>query len=168
MGKCYESFPKKAIVKSYSLSAFFPRACKFVGMEKLIEWIFLCNRGLKGTIWPSQVKQIKDDHENPRKRGARILTFTGDQKFMDTLHAFPRGYPFSIKLSNVYIQGGERVRAGATAQRRRRPKMSDTALKELLARHGKDAMDEAEAKNDAQASAASARRAPQDPKPRAT
>ena len=87
---------------------------------------------------------------------------------MDTLHAFPRGYPFSIKLSNVYIQGGERVRVGATAQRRRRPKMTDTALKELLARHGKDAMDDAEAENDSQASAASARRGAQDPKTSAT
>ena len=163
-GKCYESFPKKAMVKSYSLSAFFPRACKFVSMDKLIEWLFSCNRGLKGTLWPSQVKQFPDDHENRRKRGARILTFTGDQKFMDSLHAFPRGYPFTIKLSNVYIQGGERVRAGATATRRRRPKMTDAALKELLARHGKDAMDDAEAENDAEASAASARHVPRDPR----
>ena len=77
---------------------------------------------------------------------------------MDSLHAFPRGFPFTIKLSNVYIQGEERVRAGATQQRRRRPKMTDAALKELLARHGKEAMDDAEAENDAQANAASDRR----------
>ena len=157
-GKCYESFPKLAMVKSYSLSAFFPRATKFVGMEKLIEWIFLLNRGLKGTIWPTQVKKFPDGHPNPRKRGARIPTFTGDQKFMDSLHAFPRGYPFHIKLANVYIQGGERSRAGATAQRRRRPRMTDAALKELLARYGKDAMNDAEAENDAHAEEASARR----------
>ena len=125
-------------------------------MEKLIEWIFLLNRGLKGTIWPSQVKKFPDAHPNPRKRGAQILTFTGDQKFMDSHHAFPKGFPLSIKLFNVYIQGGERTKAGATQQRRRRPKMTDAALKELLARHGKEAMDDAEAENDAQASAASA------------
>ena len=33
--------------------------------------------------------------------------------------------------------------------------MTDAALKELLARHGKEAMEDAEAENDAQASAAS-------------
>ena len=119
----------------------------------------MTNAFTKGTIWPSAIKKFPDDHPNPRKSGARILTFTGDQKFMDSLHAFPRGYPFVVKLSNVYIQGGERTRAGVTPQRRRRPKMTDAALKELLARHGKEAMDDAEAENDAHASDASARRA---------
>ena len=63
-----------------------------------------------------------------------------------------------MKLSNVYIQGGERTRAGATQQKRRRPRMTDAALKELLARHGKEAMEDAETQNDEEASAASARR----------
>ena len=128
-------------------------------MDKLLDWLFSCNRGLKGTIWPSAIKKFPDDHANPRKCGARILTFTGDQKFMDSLHAFPRGYPFVVKLSNVYIQGGERTRVGVAPLRRRRPRMTDAALKELLARHGKEAMDDAEAENDAHASEASARRA---------
>ena len=108
-GRCYESFPRKAMMKSYSLTAFFPRATKFVSMGRLIEWLFSCNRGLKGTIWPSTVKKFPDDHITARKRGARILSFTGDQKFLDSLHSFPRGYPFNVKLANVYIQGGERT-----------------------------------------------------------
>ena len=97
-GRCYESFPKKALMKSFSLTAFFPRSCKFVGMKKLLAWLFLCNRGLKGTIWPSVSKKFPDTHPNPRKRGARILSFTGDQQFLDSLHAFPRGFPFSCLL----------------------------------------------------------------------
>ena len=143
-GRCYESFPKKAMMKSFSLTAFFPRATKYVGMGCLIEWLFSCNRGLQGTIWPSAVKKFPDSHENPRKRGARILSFTGDQKFLDSLHAFPRGFPFSVKLSNVYIQGGERTKAGQATLRRRRPRMTEAALKELLARHGKETIDETE------------------------
>ena len=132
------------MMKSFSLTAFFPRATKYVGMSRLIEWLFSCNRGLQGTIWPSAVKKFRDDHENPRKRGARILSFTGDQKFLDSLHAFPRGFPFSVKLSNVYIQGGERTKAGQATLRRRRPRMTEAALKELLARHGKETIDETE------------------------
>ena len=38
--------------------------------------------------------------------------------------------------------------------------MTEAALKELLARHGKEAMDDAEAENDAHTNAASARRNP--------
>ena len=120
-GRCFESFPKRAMMKSFSLTAFFPRATKFVGMGRLIEWVFSCNRGLKGTIWPSAVKKFPDDHPNPRKRGARILSFTGDQKFLDSLHAFPRGFPFSVKLANVYIQGGNVQRSARTARGRRGP-----------------------------------------------
>ena len=116
-GKCFESFPKKAMIKSFTLTAFFPRATKYVGMGRLIEWLFFCNHGLQGTIWPSMSKKFPDNHVNPRKRGARLLAFTEDQKFLDSFHAFPRGYPFHIKLANVYIQGGESTREGQRAQR---------------------------------------------------
>ena len=33
-GKCFESYPKRALMKSYSLTAFFPRATKCVGTKK--------------------------------------------------------------------------------------------------------------------------------------
>ena len=120
-------------------------------MGRLSEWIFSCNRGLKGTIWTSAVKKFPDDHLSPRKRGARILSFTGDQKFLDSLHAFPRGFPFSVKLANVYIQGGEHTKVGQASQRQKRPKMTEEALKKLLARHGKEIIDDAEEKNDERA-----------------
>ena len=57
-GKCYETFPKKAIMKSYALTAFFPRATKHVGTKKLIFWLLSCNPGLKGKIWPIEAKKI--------------------------------------------------------------------------------------------------------------
>ena len=55
-GKCFESFPKKAMMKSFNLTAFFPQSTKFVGMGRLIEWLFFCNHGLQGTIWPTLSK----------------------------------------------------------------------------------------------------------------
>ena len=88
-GRCFETFPKKAMLKSFSLTAFFPRSTKFVGVGRLIEWLFFCNKGLQGTIWPSLAKKFPDTHPNPCKRGARLLAFSGDQKFLDLLHSFP-------------------------------------------------------------------------------
>ena len=140
------------------MTAFFPRACKFVGVDKLVYWLFLCNRGLQGTVWPAVSKKFPVEHPNPRMRGARILSFTGDQKFLDSLHAFPRGYPFSVKIANVYIEGGERTKEGKPVLRRRRPKMTEEALKALLTRHGKAIIDEAEEQQD-EISAASRERA---------
>ena len=152
-GQCYETFPKKAMMQSFSLSAFFPRSTAFVGIGKLIEWLFFCNKGLQGSIWPSLSKKFPDTHPNPRKQGARILTFTGDQKFLDSLHSFPRGFPFHIKIVNVYIQGRERTRTrtSATQVRRHRPKMTEEGLKALLAQHSKELLDEAEEEADNQA-----------------
>ena len=39
-------------MKSYALTAFFPRSTKCVGTRKLVEWLLSCNRGLQGKIWP--------------------------------------------------------------------------------------------------------------------
>ena len=143
-GRCFESFPKGAIMKSFSLTAFFPRATKYVSTDKLIYWLLACNSGLKGTIWPVEARKYPDNHHIPRRRGARVLSFTGDQAFLDSLHNFPKDFPFSIKLANVYIRGGERTTKGQGEQRRRRPRMTEEALKKLLERHGKEIVEDAE------------------------
>ena len=144
-GRCFESFPKKAIMKSFSLTAFFPRATKYDSTDKLIYWLLACNPGLKGTIWPVEARKYPDDHHIPRRRGARVISFSGDQIFLDSLHGFPKDFPFSIKLANVYIRGGERTSKGSGAmQRRRRPRMTEESLKKLLERHGKEIVEEAE------------------------
>ena len=147
-GQCFELFPKRAMVMSFSLTAFFPRSTKYVGVDKFVYWLFLCNRGLQGTIWPAVSKKFPDDHPNQRKQGARILSFMGDQKFLDSLHAFPRGYPFSIKIANVVIEGGDRTKEGRPVIRRRRPRMTEEALKNLLRRHGKEILEDAEENQD--------------------
>ena len=141
---CYESFPKKAVMKSYALTAFFPRSTKFVPTKKLITWLLSCNPGLKGHIWPVEARKYPDTHPIPRRRGARVLSFTGDQAFLDSLRNFPRNFPFSIKLANVFIRGGDRAAPGAIPQKRRRPRMTEEGLRTLLARYGREDVEDAE------------------------
>ena len=38
------------------------------------------------------------------------MTFEGNQMFYDSLHKFPRDFPFTVKVGgNIYIQGGDRA-----------------------------------------------------------
>ena len=83
-----------------------------------------------------------------RRRGARIVSFTGDQDFLDSLQRFPKEFPFNIKLANVYVRGGARTTEGKAPVRRRRPKMTSEALRNLLTRHGKEIVKEAEAEDE--------------------
>ena len=154
-GMCFESFPKKSLMKSYSLTAFFPRSTKCVGTKKLVTWLLSCNRGLQGKIWPIEARRYPDDHPIARRRGARVLSFTGDQVFLDSLQRFPRDFPFNIRIANVYIRGGERAKEGQTVLKRRRPRMTAEALKNLLRRHGKEIADEADAEESAKEASAS-------------
>ena len=146
-GWCFESFLCRAIMQSYSLTAFFPRATKCVGTKKLITWLLSCNRGLQGKIWPIEARKYPDDHPIVRRRGARVLSFTGDQAFLDSLQRFPRDFPFHIKLANVYIRGGERTNEAQRVLPRRRPRMTSEALKNLLKRHGREILEEEEAED---------------------
>ena len=73
-GMCFESFPKKVLMKSYSLTAFFPRSTKCVGTKKLVSWLLSCNRGLQGKIWPIEARKYPDTHPIARRRGARVLS----------------------------------------------------------------------------------------------
>ena len=74
-GKCFESFPKRSLMKSYSLTAFFLRSTKCVGTKKLVTWLLSCNRGLQGKIWPIEARKYLDDHPIARRRGARVCMY---------------------------------------------------------------------------------------------
>ena len=119
-------------------------------------WLLSCNRGLQGKIWPIEARKYPDDHPVTRRRGARVRSFTGDQTFLDSLQKLPRDFPFNIRIANVYIRGGERVKEGQTVLRRRRPRMTADSLKNLLRRHGKEIADEADAEENAKDSRESA------------
>ena len=107
---CFESFPKDALVQKFGLSIFFPRACAHVDKDLLIEWLRSCNPGLKGTIETIECREYKKTHPVVRRRGAKIITFTGDEEFLDSLHSFPSNFPFSITIANAYIRGGDHVK----------------------------------------------------------
>ena len=107
---CFESFPKDALVQKFGLSIFFPRACAHVDEDLLIKWLRSCNPGLKGAIETIECREYKKTHPVVRRRGAKIVTFTGDEEFLDSLHSFPSNFPFSIKIANAYIRGGNRVK----------------------------------------------------------
>ena len=101
--------------------------------NKVLIWLMDLNRGLRGEIKPVLVKKLKQSHPNERRRGARIVSFTGDQDFLDSLHQFPRDYPFDVKVGNLYIRGGDRTEQAYTRIRRgRRPHMTQAAMLQLL------------------------------------
>ena len=47
-GRCYESFPRMAILKKYQLSAYFPKSTSRIDNQKLCDWLMDCNEGLRG------------------------------------------------------------------------------------------------------------------------
>ena len=144
---CFESFPKDALVQKFGLSIFFPRACAHVDEDLLIEWLRSCNPGLKGAIETIECREYKKTHPVVRRRGAKIITFTGDEEFLDSLHSFPSNFPFSIKIANAYIRGGDRVKERYAGGKSQRPRISQGALRDLLKRNSNmmaDAAAEAE------------------------
>jgi hypothetical protein len=143
-GRCYESIPKQAIMNKYSLTLFISPSVAHVETRKVLEWLLDLNRGLKGEIKPATVKKFKASHPIPKRRGARIVSFTGDQLFLDSLHKFPRDYPFDVKVGNIYIRGGDRTEvAYPKARKIKRPMMTQAALQTLLASNSGDIVEAA-------------------------
>ena len=66
---------------------------------------------------------------------------------MDSLYSFPSNFPFSIKIANAYIRGGDRVKQRYAGGKSQRPKISQGALRDLLKRNSNQ-MAEAAAKEE--------------------
>ena len=72
-------------------------------------WLGLCNI-LEVNYDVFSCRTYPKDHPVEKRRGARIVTFEGDQKFYYSLQKFPRDFPFTIKMGgDVYIRGGDRA-----------------------------------------------------------
>ena len=97
-GRCFETFPRLAILKKFQLSAYFPKSTSRIDNQKLCDWVMSCNEGLKGEIAPIDVKYFPAGH--PRK-GARVIIFSGCQAFLDSLQCFPKDYPFNIRITYI-------------------------------------------------------------------
>ena len=169
---CFESFPRDALLKKYGLTIYFPRACAHMEPDLLIQVLRECNPWLKGndnstitnlmntnieaSIATTLIEQIetidckifKETNANIRRRGVKIISFTGDEAFLDSLHSFPANFPFSVKLANCYIRGGDRVKERYAGTKPQRPKMAMSAVRELLRQNSttitNEALDEEE------------------------
>ena len=167
---CFESFPGDALLKKYGLTIYFPQACAHMEPDLLIEVLRECNPGLKGTTYNNSLlkmntnvdssvtplgqietidcKVYKETNPNVRRQGVKIISFTGDEAFLDSLHSFPANFPFRVKLANCYIRGGDRVKERYAGTKPQRPKMAMSAVRELLRRNSttitNEALDEEE------------------------
>ena len=130
-GKCYESFPRLALIKKFQLSAYFPKSCSKLKTHKLCDILMDCNEGLRGEVSPIDVKYFPTSH--PR-HGARVVILSGTQDFLDSLHKFPKDFPFSINMANVYIRGGTRTEE-AKGLNIRRPKIAKKSIEDLVKRN---------------------------------
>ena len=96
------------LLKKYALTIYFGRPFAIFDTPRLMYWLGKCNN-LKGEMDLIETRYFAKDHENPKRRGARIVAFEGNQEFLDSLHAFPKDFPFNIRFGgNVYIRGGDR------------------------------------------------------------
>ena len=102
-GQRFITLPKQMLLKKYALTIYFGQQFHRFETPKLMEFLGMCNN-LKGSFDLIKTRHFSKDHDNPRRRGARIVAFEGDQEFLDSLHAFPKDYPFNIRFGgNLYI-----------------------------------------------------------------
>ena len=107
-GQRFITMPKQMLLKKYALTIYFGRQFHRFETPKLMEWLGICN-DLRGEFELVETRNFPKDHDNPRRRGARIVAFEGNQEFLDSLHSFPKDYPFNIRFGgNLYIRGGDR------------------------------------------------------------
>ena len=107
-GQCFITMPKQMLLKKYALTVYFGRSFARLETKRLMLWLGTCNN-LKGKFDIIETWLFSKTHENPKRCGARIVAFEGDQTFLDSLHRYPKDYPFNIQFGgNLYIRGGER------------------------------------------------------------
>ena len=129
-GKCYESFPRLALLKKFQL--YFPKSCAKVKTRKLCDLLMDCNEGLRGEVAPLDVKYFPEKHQ---RHGARIVILSGTQDFLDFLQRFPKDFPFAINMANVYIRGGTRTDETRGNAGIRRPKIARKSIEDLVKRN---------------------------------
>ena len=107
-GRSFITLPKQMLLTKYALTVYFGRIFQRFDTRKLMYWLGTLNK-LEGKFEILETRYFSKTHDNPRRRGARIVAFEGNQKFLDSLHKFPKDYPFSIRFGgNLYIRGGDR------------------------------------------------------------
>ena len=104
----FVTLPKQMLLRKYALTAYFGRQFAIFDTPRLMYWLGLCNN-LSGQFELVETRLFSKTHDNPRRRGARIVAFEGNQEFLDCLQRYPKDYPFNIRFGgNIYIRGGDR------------------------------------------------------------
>ena len=142
--------PRKILMDTYALTVYFNSAFQKQAPESLIYWLLKFNPTLKGTVEVVEVRKYPPTHENTKCAGAKIIAFEGDKTFLDSLYLHPRDHPFSIRFGgNLYIRGGDRIdQNDPDAHQRRRPRMTRTAVKQLMGSSKEGNFDEGEKQED--------------------
>ena len=97
------TLPKQMLLKKYASTVYFGRPFAMFDTARLMYWLGRCNP-LQGEMELVETRYFPKDHENPHRRGARIVAFEGNQAFLDSLHTFPKDYPFNVRFGgNIYI-----------------------------------------------------------------
>ena len=96
------------LLKKYALMVYFGHPFVIFDTARLMYWLGRCNN-LKGEFDLVETRYFPKDHDNPRRQGARIVVFEWNQTFLDSLHTFPKDFPFNIRFGgNIYTSGGDR------------------------------------------------------------
>ena len=104
----FVTLPKQMLLRKYALTAYFGRQFAIFETPRLMYWLGLCNN-LSGQFELVETRLFSKTHDNPRRRGARIVAFEGNQEFLDSLQRYPKDYPFNIRFGgNIYIRRGDR------------------------------------------------------------
>ena len=143
--------PRKLLWDTYALTIYFNGAFQKQDPQRLIFWLLHYNRTLKGRVDIIEVRKYPASHENTKRAGAKIIAFEGDKEFMDSLYRHPRDHAFSIRFGgNLYIRGGDRIDANdPDAHQRRRPRLTQTAIRTMIGGDSNKAFDDGEKMEDA-------------------
>ena len=136
---------------TYALTIYFNRAFQRQDPQRLIFWLLHYNRTLKGRVDIIEVRKCPASHENTKRAGAKIIAFEGDKEFLDSLYLHPRDHAFSIRFGgNLYIRGGDRIDGNdPEAYQRRRPRLTQNAIRTMIGGSSKSVFDEGEKQEDA-------------------
>ena len=143
--------PRKLLMETYALTIYFNSAFQKQDPQRLMFWLLHYNRTLKGRIDIIEVRKYPASHENTKRAGAKIIAFEGDKEFMDSLFRHSRDHAFSIRFGgNLYIRGGDRIDGNnPDAHQKRRPRLTQTAVRTMIGGDSNRVFDEGEKMEDA-------------------
>ena len=82
----FETYAKKMLLNTFALTCYFNRSFRFYHPEKLCYWLLRFNPTLEGSLDIVEVRRYPADHPDPKRRGAQIIAFEGDEKFLSLIH----------------------------------------------------------------------------------